>query len=518
MNQLLPHPGHTWSFTQHAVGLSAETLYNFLKCAAPFEGLIARKYSSSINDLIINLGILTPNIRNSSPDAWRDYQQILAEIGLIYSTRLIPELILTDIGHLYLSGEINFSELISMQALRYQYPNGQKSVIQSRLRKDLSEAGKKTPESLIELQADSGLLIKPGVLILRILIELKKIGLEPTITVNECQVCILPCKKNSEWPQALQRIIAFRNNPKKNSDQINKHSRRNFQDWFKFLVKSYFFEELTRNEIKLGKRAIENISWAELCCEKQEDPVSFWIPTDFETEDKKSWFNWFGSLDDDAQLVLNTSSISYADLSEKITTNEQSYNNLQDEYRNQNADVNLKNLDLKSLERDPDFNFSNNMDLLIENLKKGAEKRHAKTVLHDRIIKKLADRFISQGAKIKSDPNTIDLYASWPNGHSAIFEVKTVTRKSLQNRLRLAIGQIEEYSYRRKIYNSEVSDRVIVINTIIPDTAWQKNFLTQHLNIGLICDSGKNYKAFAPTSFHTKEYWSNKEKTNKPKI
>lgn len=512
MNQPLPYPGHTWSFTQHAVGLSAETLYNFLKCAAPFEGLAASKHSSSINDLIINLGILTPNIRNSSPDAWRDYQQILAEIGLIYSTRLIPELILTDIGHLYLSGEINFSELISMQVLRYQYPNGQKSIIQSRLRKDLSDAGKKIPESLIELQADSGLLIKPGVLILRVLIELKKRGLEPAITVDECQTCILPCKKNSDWPEALQRIIAFRKSSKKSLNQINKHSRRNFQDWFKFLVKSYFFEEVKNNEIRLGQHAIENISWAELCCEKQEDPVSFWIPTDFESQDRSNWFNWFGSLDDDAQLVLNTKNISHTELSEKNTINEQTYNNFQSEYKNQTADVNLKDLDLESLERDPEFNFSNNMALLIENLKKGAEKRHAKTVLHDRIIKKLADRFILQGAKIKSDPNTIDLYASWPNGHSAIFEVKTVTRKSLQNRLRLAIGQIEEYSYRRKIYNSEVSDRVIVINTIIPDSAWQKDFLTQHLNIGLICDSGKNYKAFSPTSFHTKEYWDNKTK------
>jgi len=121
MSKNLPYSGYSWSFTQHAIALDPETLYNFLKCAAPFEGHGEKQYRTGITRLMIDLGILTPNVRGDVPDAWRDYQQILAELGLIYSTKLSRSLLLTDIGHLYLAGEIGFSELIGMQALQEEF-------------------------------------------------------------------------------------------------------------------------------------------------------------------------------------------------------------------------------------------------------------------------------------------------------------------------------------------------------------------------------------------------------------
>jgi len=511
MSRQLPYPGHSWSFTQHAVGLDSETLYNLLKCAAPFEGLGKTNYRTSIKNLMVELEILTPNVRDNEPDPWRDYQQILAEIGLIYSTKLSGSLALTDIGHLYLAGEIGFSELIGMQALRYQYPNGQKSTIQTRLKNELNSNKKIIPRTLIELQVNNGVLIKPGVLVLRILIELLKSGEEPTITINECQNFLLPCKKNSEWALAIQEIITYRHGSATDLGRNNIHSRRNFQDWFKFLSKSDLFDLVGSGKITLSNYALNNMGWAESCCEKQENPISFWIPTSFDVTGRTKWFSWFGSLDDDSQLILRTD-VNYDQkyLSSNYVGNSNDID-LDTAITDISSAVNLQELDLNSLERDPNFNFSGNIELLVENLRKGAEKRHAKTILHDKIIKQLADRFILQGATVKSDPNTIDLYSEWPSGDSAIFEIKTVTRKSLQNRLRLAIGQIEEYAYRRNISESKTSDRIIVVNTIIPNSAWQAEFLTNYLDIGLICETKDNYKAFAPTSSNTKQYWQDRK-------
>jgi len=82
---------------------------------------------------MIESNILTSNLRDDVPDAWRDYQQLLAELGLIYSTKISPTLYLTNLAHMFLAGELGFSELVGMQALRYQYPNGQKSTIGARL-------------------------------------------------------------------------------------------------------------------------------------------------------------------------------------------------------------------------------------------------------------------------------------------------------------------------------------------------------------------------------------------------
>ena len=238
MVRSLPYPGHTWSFTQHAIGLNAKTIYDFLKCVAPFEGH-RDGYKEKITELMVAAGVLTPNQRNGRDDAWRDYQQLLTELGLIYSTRICPILTLTNLGHMFLAGEIGFSELIGIQSLRYQYPNGQKSVIQSRLRGEINSSEFELTETLTEFQVNQQILIKPGTLILRILLALNDSEFSPHISIPECQAFLLPCRVNSEWEIALSEII-FQRRSILDISSINLHAKRNIQDWFKFLTKSDF--------------------------------------------------------------------------------------------------------------------------------------------------------------------------------------------------------------------------------------------------------------------------------------
>jgi hypothetical protein len=501
----LPYPGHTWSFTQHAVGLDAKTLYDFLKCAAPFEGH-TEGYDEQITALMIATGILTDNQRDGAPDAWRDYQQLLAELGLIYSTKICPALTITELGHMLLAGEIGFSELITIQSLRYQYPNGQKSTIQSRLRGELLAASITPPDTVTELQASRQLLLKPGALILRLLIELYSSGLNPSLSVSECQAFLLPCKNNSEWQLAYAELVAHRRRPS-SIDDLNRHARRNIQDWFKFLRKSEFFTEDNRN-IALSAYSLSNIQLVKNYCATQEEPSSFWIPEEFDIPARLTWFDWFGHVSFDAQEVLR---IDYANDSDYVSKN---YAGGVEEVDDDDlvspvgfGGLNLRAINLEELGRDKPFQFAGDTAALVKGLHDGAQKRHAKTLLHDRIVKSLAERFMAQGATVESDPDSVDLLATWPTGDSAIFEVKTVTRRSLQARLRSAIGQILEYSYRREHDGSVSSDRVIVLNTELNESAWQTMFLTSHLNIGLICNSASSYNAFAPDAAQTKRYW-----------
>lgn len=499
----LPYPGHSWSFSQHAVGLNSQTLYNFLKCAAPFEGE-TDNYDSKITELMIATGVLTSNERNGIADAWRDYQQLLAELGLIYSTLTCPALTLTELGHMFLAGEVGFSELIGTQALRYQYPNGQKWVIQARLRDELAAGGVAVPGTLIELQAQENILLKPGTLILRILIALTQASQYPELTVSECQAFLLPCRKNSDWAAAYSEVIQHRASFN-NIEATNRHARRNIQDWFKLLSKSDFFE-LERNKLRLSDYTMSNLAEVEAYCQLQEDASSFWTPTGHDRADRMRWFDWFGHLTFDIQKSLRPD---VADDAEYLEANY--VGGLEGDEEDlgvaNTANVYLQPVDLAYLGRDSTFNFNGDMAALAEKLRKGAQKRHAKTLLHDRIIKELAETFLSQGATVESDPNSVDLFAAWPNGSSAIFEVKTVTRRSLQGRLRSAIGQVEEYAYRRNIAGSESSEKVIVVNTELTDSAWQTNFLTGHMNIGLICKSVRSYQAYAPASSLTQSYW-----------
>ncbi len=505
MARPLPYPGHTWSFVQHAVGLEAKTLYDFLKCAAAFEGE-TKDYSGKITTLMVATGILTQNQRNGKADAWRDYQQILAELGLIYSTRLCPVLTLTELGHMFLAGDIGFAELVGMQALRHQYPNGQKSDIQNRLNTELELAGISRPDTLMELQSSRQVLVKPGALMLRVLSALLEYKQKPYLSVSECQAFLIPCRTNSEWQRAVAEIIAYRKAPS-SIDRINRHSRRNIQDWFKFLKKSDYFVDATGGDLALSEYAITNLESVKNYCAYQEDASSFWIPTRFDKAQRVNWFKWFGHAPLEAQKILrrNLSDIDYIQRNYVVgfEDNEQTEEFL----RPSVADIKLRPVDIEQLSRNPLFDLSADIDSLTNNMLKGMQKRHAKTVIHDRIVKELAEAFIAQGAIVESDPNSVDLLAIWPEGNSAIFEVKTVTIRSFQERLRMAIGQIEEYAYRRSCGDSNLSDKVIVINTELDDKAWQKDFVVDHLGIGLICKSATAYKAFAPEAARTRGHW-----------
>jgi len=495
----LPYPGFSWSFTQHAVGLAPDTLYKMLECAAQFEGSIS-DYSAKITDLMVAANILTVNERQGKPDAWRDYQQILAELGLIYSTRVCPALTITQIGHLFLAGEIGFSELMGMQAIRYQYPNGQKSVIQNRQRNILSQDGLAIPESLIELQMNSGILIKPAILILRVLVEMIKNGELPYLTLDECQAFLISCKKNSEWIDVVKKVLDCR---KRNFDlkNINRHARRNIQDWFKFLSKSDFFILKNRDIITLSDFCYSRLEEIERVCEKHERLDSYWIPAGADSSSKLSWFKFYGAYSIDAE------SVNFENLDEEYINKNYIAGPNEEQDFPQERGMLLKPIDFKQLSRQTKIKVPEDFDMLVFNIRSGIQKRHSKTLLHDSLVKDLAEKFIKQGATVESDPGSIDLLATWPSGEQAIFEMKTVSKKSIQGRLRTAIGQVQEYGYRYLKSAQKNVDKVIVINTKLDESSWQKDFLTNHLNIGLICKTPFEYSAFFPANANTCKFW-----------
>lgn len=502
----LPFPGYSWYFTQHAIGLEPKTLYGLLACAALAQG--KADPGTVVNKLIVENKILTENIRDGVVDAWRDYQQILVETGLIYSTKIQRALKLTTAGEMFLAGDVGFSELITTQALRYQYPNGQKSTIQSRLREELSSAKIAAPDTVIELMLQNGVMIKPGLLILRILLEMHASSGAGNLTLDECGNFLVPLKTNQEWAKGLESILSARSKgiPVTLSDR---NIRRNIQDWFKFLDKTDVFT-VAHSTIKLTEYAITNsLSLSELCRQGQE-PAAFWLPRTFNPVDKLSWFSYFGDLPFNMQLLMP---------SEEITEDYKEYNYVGgfEEDPDEQAvnfgaivpEVVLSTLITDGREKatSPKVVKSASADAW-KRFREGILQRQAKTTLHDSIVRDLAIKFSGQGADVYEDRDSFDLLVQWPNKVEGIFEVKTVNRRSLQQRIRLAVGQLEEYSYRRNSQVTTNHDKVIVLNTVIPEDAWQIDFLTKKLKIGLLCKSTDSYKGFVPDGSFTGENWS----------
>jgi hypothetical protein len=111
---------------------------------------------------------------------------------------------------MYIDGTIGYSELFSTQVLAYQYPNGHKTDISPAVREELSQAGISIPSNRTELDVNSGILIKPGVLILQILIELYRQGYPPTLDTRECLLALVPTIRNSHWQEAYTRLLQLR--------------------------------------------------------------------------------------------------------------------------------------------------------------------------------------------------------------------------------------------------------------------------------------------------------------------
>lgn len=502
----LPYPGFSWSFTQHAIGLAADTLYDLLGCAARFEGESSDLGRKITQEIIAN-DLLTANNRDGVDDAWRDYQQILAELGLIYSTKLAPQLQLTDAGHMYLAGELGYSELIGIQALRYQYPNGQKSTMQKRQKAALGQNVKILPTTVTELQAVHGVLVKPGLLVLRVLLALHEKGLPAELTVDECLAFLLPCKKNSEWPLALSEINTWR---KKRTDisKVNKHARRNVQDWFQLLGRTEMFDRV-KNKVLLSSQAKSNLGVLCTVMSEQESPNSFWIPTKFDTKDLLTWFDWYGRIDLAIQELAN-----HPLDPEYVERN--FVGGVDDEDETAQIDVSLSRdlsltkLDIESLLKPKVFTPISTVDQkMLDRMNRGLFKRHSKTLLHDRIVASLARKLSAKGATLLDDRNSIDLLAHWPDNSEAIFEIKTVTMRSLPGRLRMAVGQIEEYAYRRRVAVKTSPEKIIVINANISADAWQVDFLGESMDIGLLCTpSEDNFFGYPPSNSVTGKFWS----------
>jgi len=204
----LPYEGYSWSMTQHiAPATDSATMYELLNAAYIFSG--DSKYRELITDHMIEKDLLTPNIRadQEKPQLWRDYQQVLPELGLIFSTRFTNSVKVTPIGLMWLDGIIGYSELISTQCLRIQYPNGHKQNISPGLKQKLRKNSVLPPNTRTELDWTNGILIKPGVLILRILIELSKKGNLEGISIEECGHFLLPSKRNDVWDQVLFQLL-----------------------------------------------------------------------------------------------------------------------------------------------------------------------------------------------------------------------------------------------------------------------------------------------------------------------
>lgn len=483
---LLPYPKFSWSLNHHIGPVAKpETMFSMLQAAYIYGN--NHNYSDLIDHYLEEQDLLTRNIRTDAgkSQTFRDYQQVLSELGLIISTTLTRDFVqLTPIGLMWLDGLIGYSELITTQALRYQYPNGHKRDLSSTVKEALLKS-KIQYTTRTELDAAFGVMIKPAVLILRILLELQHKDSNPGLSVRECVTALFPVKRNIDWQQGIAHLTAIR----VNTQPLVSEGRelRHVQEWFRLLGFTDIFQ-VADGAISLKAKAKENVDWLYDLCNYHENLSSFWIPPQDSQQYGFSWFNYYGGIDIQDQWLL-------PDISSDKDYAEQNYSQGINE---PDDEAYVKDIFLNPQPFNPiDFTnmVTNVHPVNVRKITEGHIKRQKNTRLHEQIVNEIATRLTAAGYEVQEDRQSIDLLAT-KHERETIIEVKTINRRNLFTRLRLGVGQLLEYRYRRQIQTNERPDAVLVLSSkpALPD--WVVNYFEDEINLGLL--SMKNQKTFYP--------------------
>lgn len=475
----LPYPGYSWSFNHHMGRVNPREVFALLEAAYRFRQY--PNYRVLVNQALVSKGVFTANIRADSGqvDAWRDYQQILPDLGLIYSTRYIRQPQLTPIGLMYIDGTIGYSELFSTQVLAYQYPNGHKTDLSPAVRGELSQAGIAIPPNRTELDVNSGILIKPGVLILQILVELYRQGYPPTLDTRECLLALVPTIRNSDWQEAYARLLQLRQIGI--TSGADKRRLRDVQEWFQFLEQSDFAVK-EGNRISLSSAVLADIDQLQSILDFHSDPTTFWIPhSSIERENALAWYEFFGSPSIESQWVMPDELRSQEYLSENYPDHELLY-----EIDSPTVTVEVSEINLRPFSPNIPEVAELNTDVNIENIVQGQSRLRDKTRQHQELVARLAARLTELSYNVADDPNSVDLLAE-KNGLEIIFEVKTINRRNFQPRIRLGVGQLSEYRYRRQLQTQVRPHSILVLSNTLQLPTWAHGYFSSDVNIGLLC-------------------------------
>lgn len=296
----IPYEGLSWPITQHAGVLNKESLDGLLNACLQCYGQKANP--SVINDYLVSRNILTANIRSDSKqaDAWRDYQQILSEFGLIYSTRLSKEIKLTPVAFAYLNNRLDYDELITLQVMRYQYPNGHKSQLSSSLMDSYGENFNFA--SFTAMQAHHNILVHPAVIVWCVLFEIWKNNESPVLSIDEMQNYVMRCTRHSDMRLCADSIIAARN--QELSLPPLTRARRNAADWLKVLNQTPLFTLNTDGDnLAFSAFSIKESDEIMRVAKLLSEPTSFWI-YDNQSDYKKEWFDFYGDFDNSLSLII----------------------------------------------------------------------------------------------------------------------------------------------------------------------------------------------------------------------
>lgn len=454
--------------------------------------------AAEINNYLIANALLTPNIREDSgqPDAWRDYQQILSELGFIFSLEVVPQITLTPLGLALLDGSVGFSEVMTFQALRFQYPNGHHMQMSPSQRAELAGTRYATVRTFAELLHRSGVQIRPAVLAWRVLRRLSERGSAAEFSVDEFESYQMRCSTNAEFVACADAIISARNGGV-SLPRLGARQRRNSQDWFKFLRLTTLFavDEEGRPLLGISEFGNQHADEIDEMCTALESPDTFWQPGSLDHADRLRWYSEFGGVDLSIPELPKTEAEAEVSPGEFVAGEEEEEEHLAENLP-RGGSITLRTFEGITQTRDQ---ASTPRDLTIQSVY-SAELTRSAHRLHDQMVLLIAETCQSKGASVFDDPDSVDLLIRHRN-REFIVEVKSVTPRNFIARLRYALGQVLHYDFLRSAGSELPRRKVIAFAASVPQNSWSVRFLNNHLDIDLLTLESGSLRIHSPSTF-----------------
>ncbi len=271
--------------------------------------------------------------------------------------------------------------------------------------------------------------------------------------------------------------------------EADKRRLRDVQEWFQFLGQSDFAVK-EGNKISLSSTALAEIEQLQAILDFHADPVTFWIPqSSVDRENALTWYGFFGSPSIESQWITPEELRNQDYLLENYPDRE-----LLDDIDSPPVVVEVSEINLRPFFPSIPEVVDVNIDVDVENIIQGRIRLRNKTRQHQEIIARLAKRLTELSYNVADDPNSVDLLAE-KNGYETIFEVKTINRRNFQPRIRLGVGQLSEYRYRRQLQTQIRPNSILVLGNTLQLPTWTPDYFSSDVNIGLLCSRADSFLA-----------------------
>ena len=454
----LPFANHTWRISHHQGILTPKVLNALLFAASTYQD--SRDPTQEINNYLVTNEIVPPNVRDDSQqaDVWRDYQQLLPELGLIPSTRSASHIQLSPAGLSFLDGGIDFTEFMTVQAFRWQYPNGHNTQ---------RSAGDTSHLNFAAQQAAAGILIKPAVLLWQVLDRLRVAGETSGLSASEIEYFVIPASTHNEVDlvvEAIRRNRAMRLTFTSGQTKQRRHA----SDWMKRLDQTYAFLLGGDDRLNLSTHSLTNLDRFRELVHQLSEPRSFWIyPAD--GSQAASWGLWYGTFDSHRYPIPGD--VAAGDFGSEPEPDE--------EISETTREIAIRAFEWRA-EAQVELHGSATISSVYS-----ADLSNSSHRLHDSMIRLIADCCRRKHVNVFSDPATLDLLIELEN-QDLLIEVKSATSKNLAHKIRMALGQVTYYDFLRSKQSPKPRRLGIALTLDVDETHWSKDFLTDYLDVDYV--------------------------------